>query len=579
MSDLKRFFEALNNEEKKIIPALASDRLGLLLRCAINELDWYGYNFSRADNPTTSMEEQFYILRLGVVRLIKLSLDSNASFDFPVVTTVRRRELTIPVLEIASALGMIQHGRRVAQTVMQGIGSIKEVSSNVFEIVLPEDVVDESYHEREVFHHFQAESRRLFSEIKETAAWQNVEAEVDALLFELVYVFEKHYIGYGGDPLLDQYFYSLAYHEMMLCEGFDTFNYKVTFGGVRFQSYILALVYISSIFRRHERFCEALVEKDSSVRLENILTISSDRDGFVESIRDAVNHFGRVFEDFEEISISQADTIFNVLSCGRSNTSLIDAPGAPVPFMIRCSEEGFIRCLTGGKTEPVRYLLDSLRFHYPKDYDRHQQGRELSMQRAARRVLDDAISGLDYRDNIVLRLGGRTLTDVDFVVLEKDSGIVILCQLKYQELYGADLHAKRVRSDRLRQQVAGWIEAVDEWLETIESHKLRETLQLVKDFPEPRICRLVISKHFSHPLRGLLSGGQDFHCNWPLFVNAALLAKRDSSNPGLDEMLQIIKRVQENLKIPTHFPEPSTRWKIDELVFLTTQQKSSESFD
>lgn len=41
---LKLFAEALRAEERKFLPVLASDNLGLLLRSAINELDWYDHD-------------------------------------------------------------------------------------------------------------------------------------------------------------------------------------------------------------------------------------------------------------------------------------------------------------------------------------------------------------------------------------------------------------------------------------------------------------------------------------------------------------------------------------------------------
>lgn len=496
MTVLQRFFDALNKEEAKFIPTLATDNLGLLLRCAINEFDWYYYNFVRAEAPSREQQEQFYILQLGVTRLIKLALDARDSFDVPVVTVPRQRKLTIPVLEITSGLGMIQHGRRVAQTIALGVGKIEEVTKNQFVITLPEEVIDDDYYERAVLQHYNNESRRMFAELTRSDTWNDLEAQVNLKLYELVYPFEKHFIGYGGDPLLDDFFFGLASHEMSMEEGYDTFHYSIQFCGIKIQSYMLALTFLVAICLRHERFAEALVKKEPSIRLENILTISVDTEPFIESIRDAVNHFGEVFENFEKIDLSQARSIFNVLSCGRSNTSLVDAPGSPLPLIIQSSEAGHIRCLTGAHSEPVRFLLESLRCHCPKEYDNHQRSREASMQRAVRRVLDDTFNDLEYRENVTLRLRGKALTDVDMVVLEKSTGLVILCQLKHQELYGSDLNAKRIRVDRLKKQIKDWLEKLSEWVKDVGVKGVRESLRLPREFPEPSLYQLVISRHF-----------------------------------------------------------------------------------
>ena len=71
---LSQFFDALNVQERAFIPTLAADNMGLILRSAIDELDWYYYNMSRSENPTAEQEEQFYLLRLGVARLMKHAL-------------------------------------------------------------------------------------------------------------------------------------------------------------------------------------------------------------------------------------------------------------------------------------------------------------------------------------------------------------------------------------------------------------------------------------------------------------------------------------------------------------------------
>lgn len=461
---LKQFFDALNAEESTFIPQLASDNLGLILRSAVNELDWYYYNLIRTEKPTNEQEEQFYLLQLGVTRLIQLSLDARPSFDVSTVMFRRTRSITIHLLEITAALGMIEHGRRIAQTVSTGLCCIERTGENEFLITLPSVIPDDEYYERAVSQHYQAESRRGFAKLLQSDFGKKLETEVNEKLTELVYPFQTHYIGYDADTLLDQYFLSIAFNEVQVCDGYDTFHYAIRFGGIRYQHYILALTYFISIYIRHERFAEALVRKEPSIKLENVLTISSDTEGFVESIRDAINNFGSVFEDFEEINLEEAQRIFEILSCSRKNTSLLSRPGFPLPLIIQSSDQGFIPCLTGAHSNPMQFLLNSLRYHFPGDYDRHQQKREKSMQTAIKRVLNEGFVGLNYLENIKVRLYGRVLTDIDLIVTEEDTGTVFLCQLRHQELYGSDIHAKHVRTKRLKDQVNSWLASLDFWI-------------------------------------------------------------------------------------------------------------------
>ncbi|MDW3293344.1 hypothetical protein NQ303_25965, partial [Escherichia coli] len=67
------------------------------------------------------------------------------------------------------------------------------------------------------------------------------------------------------------------------------------------------------------------------------------------------------------------------------------------------------------------------------------------------------------------------ITGIDLVVVEKSTGIVFLCQLKHQELYGADLHAKHVRTTRLKKQASDWLTSMNNWLNSITEIELRKS--------------------------------------------------------------------------------------------------------
>jgi hypothetical protein len=246
---LKQFFDALTIQESAFKPQLASDQLGLILRSAVNELDWYYYNLVRTDNPTDDQEEQFYLLQLGVTRLIQLSLDARPTFDAQNVTFCRTPSISIPVLEITNGLGMIEHGRRIAQAVSSGRFIIERTGENEFQITLPSVISDDDYYERTVLQHYRTQSRWKFTEGMRFLYGKKLETEVNEKLAELVYPFQTHFIGYEADPLLDEYFMGVASSEVLLCEGYDTFHYAARFGGVRYQNYILALTFLSPFTR------------------------------------------------------------------------------------------------------------------------------------------------------------------------------------------------------------------------------------------------------------------------------------------------------------------------------------------
>ncbi len=570
---LKQFSDALNVQENYFIPKLASDNLGLILRSAVNELDWYYYNFIRIKKPTYEQEEQFYLLRMGVVRLIKLALDARPSFDVPTVMFRRTRSITVPVLEMVAALGIIEHGRRIAQTVAAGLCSIERTGDSEFLITLPSVIPDDEYYEKAISEHYRAEYRRRITKYLISGPLKKFEKRINKKLSKLVFPFEKHYIGYDADPLLDQYFFGVAFSEVQNYDGYDTFHYAARFGGIRFQHYILALTFLISNYIRHERFAEALVKKDFGIRLENVLTISSDTDGFVESIRDAINYFGSVYEDFEELTLEGAQRVFEVLSCSRRNSGLLSKPASPLPLIIRSSDDGFIRCLTAVRSDPMLFLLNSLRYHFPDDYDKHQQRREKTMQAAIKRVMNECFAGLKYLENIRARLSGRMLTDIDLVITEEDTGTIFLCQLKHQELYGSDLQAKHTRTTRLKDQVNRWLASLDDWIGAVGEAGIRKSLRLPKSFPPVSLYRLIISRHYAYALKDLAPSTETAYVNWIQFINSIELVKTERpENRKLGDLVAMLKKMEAPSGQQEHLAEPRSEWVVNDLKFTVRQE-------
>ncbi|MFM0259583.1 hypothetical protein [Paraburkholderia sediminicola] len=575
---VSQFFDALTAQEVAFILELASDSRGLILKAAINELDWYYYNLSLREVVTFEQTEQFYLLQLGVARLIKLSLEARPVFSVPSVMFQRDPGITLPVLQIVGGLGMIEHGRRIAQSASTGLCIIEHTGENEFLIRLPSVVPDDEYYERAIGEHYRAQSRRRIEELFELDHAREVNEEVGATLKKLVYPFQRHFIGYHADPILDDYFFTVAFSEIQLTDGYDSFHGSVKFGGVAFQKYVLALTFFVAISIRHERFAEALVEKAPSVRLENVLTITSETESFIQSIRDAINQFGKVYDGFEDATLEDARRIFDVLSVSRRNTAILSRPASALPMMVQSSDQGFIRSIAAAHISPMQFLLDSLRHHYPRDYDKHQQSREKSMQMAIKRVLGDAFSGLAYLENIKVRLGRRELTDIDLVVMEEGTGTVFLCQIKFQDLFGADLQSKHNRTTRLKEQTLKWLASLDEWIEAVGDAGVRASLRLPRRFPPLRIYRLVISRHYSYPLRDLAQDATTAHANWYQFVNSIELVKLETrSGRTLDDLVEMLKRMEAPRGPQSHHDEPRSEWIIDSLKFTVMQEGTDAS--
>jgi hypothetical protein len=574
---IRDFFDALTEQEGRFAARLAEDNLGLYLRAAINELDWYSYCLAREPEPSFEQQEEWYLLHLGVTRLIRLSLEGRASFDVPAVMFRRRPGSTKLVLEMVAGLGMVEHGRRVAQMAMMGIGVVERTGPSEFLVTLPEVLPDEEYYERAVADHFKALASDEFAKLLDTELARDTTRKVEQLVAKLVYPFMEHFIGYDSDPSIDTYFFGLASHVLRMKTGYDAFNHAVRFGGVPFHMYMLGLTFLVSLAIRHERSAEALVAKDPSIRLENVLTVSAEIAPFLNDMRAAINFFGGLVEDFEEATVEQAETIFRVLSVGRDNNGVLDRPGSALPLLVRTSENDCIRCQSAVLGNPMQFLLDSLRQHFPRHYDENQRGREKSMQIAIRRILDDVFCGLEYRDNVRLRLDRRTLTDIDVVVLEPATGAILLIQLKHQDIYGMDIHSRHARGVRLKQQSEKWLAAVREWVDRSADADIASALRLPRNFPPPHMYRVLLARHFGYPVADLDRQPDFAFANWNQFYNATLQARQTPGQPTLADFVTLLQGGESPGGPQHHHAGPRSEWIINELSFTTRQEDASQS--
>ncbi len=571
--NLRDFYDRLNEAEQHLSAEVAADRIGLLMRIAINELDLDFEGFHRGTASEEVDQERSYIIRMGVVRIIKLAMGAHREFEAPAITIQRDHRYSGPVLQLIAMAGTIEHGRRVGQS-LSAVGGRIERLEDSFRIILPSRLPDLELHERELARFHVGNHRSFLSQSYEAVVGGKIGDEVRTLLSDLVYPFATHFIGYEADPTLDFYFFGHAYTDMLLAKGYDTFHFSTTFGGITFSNFKLAATFIVSIGMKHRAFVRALMEKVPSIRIEDVLTVSVETSGYLESLRDFINEYGQQFKGHVPVTDEDVRIIFDVLSISRRNLALLDRPGAPIPPLIQCSDGHVIRPLAGATSDEVMlFLLNALQQSFPKEYDRAQLAREGVMQRAVEKAVREVLPALEYRGNIKLRQGGKMLTDLDLVIVEPSSERVVLVQLKHQDPYGADLATMLSRTGRLNQQVSDWLRKVRSWLAAASPSEIRATLRLPSGTAKPEVSLLVLTRHYAHSLRNVVDRSDAMFANWNQLVTAtARLQERGTSALGLDDLLEELK----DLSIPEeveYLPEPTSSWGVGNLRFTIEQEE------
>jgi hypothetical protein len=540
MKDLAReFLNRLAAEEASQKLRMETDNAGLGMLTAIKEFDFYCYNYVR-NEQTEDTDIHVHLLQLGLPKLVTAVLSAHASFIHPTVTFRSDQSLILAALDVVSAFGMIEQGRRFAHAAMAGECEIVRFSERQYDIVMPETVYNMEQHEAEVKSHY----TRLHQEDTDAMVKQTfggIMGEIDSLLREKVYVFRDYFIGYDAHPVLDDFFYGLATLELQNQDGFDTFHRKLKFGGVTMQKFALAVTYFLSLALKHEKFAEVLTEKAPHIRLRDILTITTPRHDFEENLIEAVNKYGTSYEGYEPLSPDEAQIILQVLSLRRDNLEVMLPTLSPIPFLIEYSDSSWITSVASVQTSAFPFLLNSLRHCFPADYDRNQRTREKSMQRALRRLFDEYLPGLTLVDNVGVTLKGKLVTDIDFAAVDPKDGTVILFQLKHQDPYGGDMRRRSNRAGRLRTEVAHWLEAMRTW-RTEEPRALRRALRLGSGVECNRVCFVIVAKHFAHFLSTADLRDDAAYATWVQLFDALNRQKGEGGPISLRGLFDILQR-------------------------------------
>jgi hypothetical protein len=519
MEIAKELLSKLDYEVELVGAEMRDDKFGLILLTSIKETDYYYYNVVRND-ATETTSEQFYLIQLGLPQLIYNALLSSTSYREPIITFRSKKSLIIKTLERVARLGMVQHGRRMCYAAIAKECELSKANDTLFEFSLPKKFFNYESHEGFISRHYEGQIKSILdNRLKDNPQNTVMLKEINSLLTEKVFVFENYFIGYDAHPLLDVYFFNLAQASFQGNPAFDAFKYNVVFGGLQYQHYYIALCYIVSLSLKHERFCETLIKKNTKIELRDILTISCDRNSFIESIEYAVNEHGKDLIDFSPIDALGAKQLYEVFSIRRNNLPLITH--IDFPLLIEFSDSSVVRSIAGAQFRPGEFLLESLKYNFPRDYDKNQNDREGSMQREIERILNEFSPSLITKKNIVLRKDRRILTDIDFVVVDEAHQHVLLFQLKHQDEYGPDMKKRYGKGKRLKEETESWCEQMNSWLSNNSAKEVNSALQLPKGFKLNNVYLVAIAKHFAHFLSPLAIKNANFvYGTWMQFYDA-----------------------------------------------------------
>lgn len=506
---------------------LAEDDMGASLVACVREFDLL---FDRVGHQQDTKEaERLRFMRVALPHAVREIFNAVPRFSLPGLNFPRDPLTAALAQNLLMRVGCVEQARHLAFATIAGKCDLRRQSDGSWEFRVPRTFSDFEEHENDLERLMARNAGRRIQGRISSLVTPDTERRLEAIFRENVYVYRGRYIGYNADPALDSHFFALAYASLLTEPGFDAFHYSATFGGIPYVTWLLALTYFQSVSLKHRRFCAALIAKHPDIRLGDIVTTVGERAELIDSIEAALNAYGPAMEGFRPVGKQEALQIYRTLSLRRDNVGLLAEGQHTIPLVVEYSDTHVLKALAGPQLSPGKFLLDALRFNFPRDYDANQRGREKAMQLALRRVLAQALPSVEFRDNITIRRGRSKLTDIDFVVIEPSSGDVLLVQLKHQDHYGADMKKRLGRSERLLEETSRWTKAVVGWLGESSEDEVRATLRIRRTAAFGKVRLVTIARNFSHVLHPLAADERFAYGTWAKVVEALQKLDRQGS--------------------------------------------------
>lgn len=203
----------------------------------------------------------------------------------------------------------------------------------------------------------------------------------------------------------------------------------------------------------------------------------------------------------------------------------------PVPYYIDFGRHFVLLPIFGGLLNAHAGLVSHLRRVYRTDWDRAVGTRETVFRNDLQELFSPPRYLIAERGMRLRRPNGSELTDLDAIVLDHQTGKLLLIQLKWPDIYGRSLSERNSRRINLL-KANEWVSRVNEWIGVRSSRDVAAELGLRAAGPEPPTM-LVIARH---AVRFSGEKGYDDRAYW---ISWPDLMQMKSKNPETD-LLQLI---------------------------------------
>ncbi|MEO8058359.1 MAG: hypothetical protein ABI671_08515 [Burkholderiales bacterium] len=293
------------------------------------------------------------------------------------------------------------------------------------------------------------------------------------------------FIRYGGDER------SLAYHKALAtvrARGVpeaEALPAETLLGGRSFREWNEASISAQGRVLRHVACATRLAAVNRHLDLRNLLTVFVRRD-------DLASVWEEAGEDPEWIG----RLISYMTLDAQSAMSLEREHEVPLPYYVDLGRDFVLLPAFGALLNPCAGLVWQLKKEFRMDWDSGVDGREAVFRNELERAFPSSRFTIPPKGFQLRRTDGSPLTDVDAVIVDRQTGSLALVQLKWHDIFGRSLRERNSRRLNLL-KANQWVDRVATWVDGRSAGAVAEALNVEAASMDRPPELLVVTRHAS----------------------------------------------------------------------------------
>ena len=358
-------------------------------------------------------------------------------------------------------------------------------------------------------------------------------AEIQNIMKRLLFVHNEKYIGYDADNRVDMYFEKKGIEKASKFYGCLDFDDYALFGGVAYKDYVAAIITFIGITLKHLEFCRIHIEMNPEIKIFDIVDVYHTEEDNALMLHHALN-----------IPITTARKIMEVLTTRKDDLDkLKDTHNHSYPMFLKVSKTILMRNSLSFLVDPFMFLFQQLQIRFTSDWNRENNGREELFRRQLYSKIPDGIGFIKIDKNINIYANKERVTDIDALIIDKETKTMAVFQLKWQEPFGDSLSKRNSKKNNFITSSNKWIEFVHRWLKESSNKEKADAFNLKSyEFEDKWNYKLfIIGRHFSRFSLDYNSSNEACWCNWYRFINICEMVNQLKTDNYIDLLYDLIE--------------------------------------